>query len=115
MQSRWPAVEQLAQLLEPRHPRDVALDWRAARAAIASPTSRAAPPTHDCAVVEFQHTRALLALRAGKKAPVAAVRKLAVRDPNFSPQRVVTFAERNDDRFRVPIHDAQGPEPRDAR
>ena len=62
-----------------------------------------------------EHARASVAQRAGKKAPAAAVRKLAVRDADFSSDRVVAFAESDDNRFRVPIHEAQGPEPRDAR
>jgi hypothetical protein len=50
MQSRWTAVEQLAQLLETRHPRDVALDRRAARYAIPNPAAKTAAPTHRLVV-----------------------------------------------------------------
>jgi hypothetical protein len=42
MQSHRPAVEQLAQLLEPRHPRDIALDGRAAGYAISNPFAETA-------------------------------------------------------------------------
>src|SRR6478672_6099482 len=60
-------------------------------------------------------TRAPLALRTLEEAPASAIRKLAVRDAVFSPERVVAFAEGDDNRFRVSIYDAQASERRDAR
>jgi hypothetical protein len=70
----------LAQFLEPRHTRCIALDRRAARTVMARPTSRATPPAHNYAAVELKHARAPLALRTLEDAPAAAVRKLAVCD-----------------------------------
>jgi hypothetical protein len=66
MQSHRPAIEQFAQLLEPRHPRDVALDRRTARCAIPNPLAKTAAPTHGF-FVKLENARKTAANRAKKK------------------------------------------------
>jgi hypothetical protein len=63
MQSHRPAVEQLSQLMKARHPRDVALDGRAAGYAISNPIAKAAAPTHRF-LVQLENARRTAANRA---------------------------------------------------
>ena len=107
MQSRrTAAVEQLAQLLEPRHPRGVALDRRAPRYAIPNPVAKTAAPTHRL-VVQLENARRTAANRAKKKRPFAAVRKPVVDNLDFAHEAVVTLAENNIHRLRIARHDAR--------
>lgn len=113
MQSHRPAVEQLSQLMKPRHPRHVALDRRAARYAIPDPMAKTAAPT-DGLVVQLENARRTIANRAKKERPFAAVRKAAVHNLDLAPQPVVALAENDLDQPRLAGHDAVGAQPRDA-
>ena len=94
MHSRRPAVEQLAQLLEPRHPRDVALNRRAARYAIPNSVAKAAAPTHRL-VVQLENAPGTSANRANERRPFAAVGKALVNNLDLTSETVVTLAENN--------------------
>ena len=107
------AVEQLAQLLEPRHPRGVALDRRAARYAISNPLAKTAAPTHRL-VVKLKNARRATTDRAKKKRPFAAVRKAAMDNLDLAPETLVALAENNIDRLHVFGDDASGAQPQDA-
>lgn len=107
MQSHGPAVEQLSQLMKPRHPRDVALDGRAAGYAISNPFAETAAPTHRL-LVQLENACGPLANRADEKGPFAAVGKAAVDNLDLAPETVVALAENNIDRLRIPGHDARG-------
>lgn len=113
MQSHRPAVEQLAQLVEPRQPRDVALDGCAARYAISNPIAKAAAPTHGL-LVQLENARRTIANRAKKERPFAAVRKAAVHNLDLAPETVLALAENNSDRLRIPGYDARCAQPRNA-
>ena len=113
MQSQGRAIEQFAQFPEARHPRDVALDRRAARYAISNPFAKTAAPTHRL-LVQLENTRGTIANRAKEKRPFAAVGKAAVDKLDLAPETVVALAENNIDRLRIPGHDARCAEPRDA-
>ena len=111
MQSHRPAVEQLSQLMKPRHPRDVALDGRAAGHAISNPFAETAAPTHGL-VVQFENARRTIANGAKKERPFAAVRKAAVDNLDLAPETIVSLAENDTDRLRTAGHDASSAQPR---
>jgi hypothetical protein len=94
MQSYRPAVEQLAQLMKPRHPRDVALDRRAAGYAISNPFAETAASTH-LLLVQLENACRALANRAQEKRPFAAVGKALVNNLDLTSETVVTLAENN--------------------
>jgi hypothetical protein len=96
MQSHWSVVEQLAQLMQPRHPRDVALDGRAARYAISNPLAETAAPTYRL-LVQLENACGALANRAQEKRPFAAVGKAAVDNLDLAPETVVALAEKDID------------------
>jgi hypothetical protein len=100
VQSRRAAVEQVAQLLEPRHSRDVALDRWAAWYAISNPFVKTAAPTHRL-LVKLENARRTAAIRANEKWPFAAVRKAAVDNLDLAPQPVVALAENDLDQPRL--------------
>ena len=113
MQSHGPAVEQLAQLMKPRHPRDVALDGRAAGYAIANPFAETAAPTHRL-LVQLETACRALANWAQEKRPLAAVGKALVNNLDLTSGTVIAHAENDLDRLRIPGHDARRAQPRDA-
>ena len=94
MQSHCAAVEQLAQLMESRHPRNVALDGRAARYAISNPFAETAASTH-LLLVQLENACRALANRAQEKRPFAAVGKALVNNLDLTSETVVTLAENN--------------------
>src|SRR5271155_374956 len=101
MQSRRPAVQQLAHLLQPRHSYGVALDRRSVRAAISNSAGPTTPPTLRLAVMEFENARAPGALRANEETPRAAVAKFAMHDAHFASEHALAFAETDDYPRRV--------------
>jgi hypothetical protein len=113
MQSRWTTVKLLAQLLEPRQPRNVALDRRAARYAIPNSFAKTAAATHRL-LVQLKNARRTVTNGAQEKGPFAAVRKAAVDNLDLAPEAIVSLAENNMNRLRIPGHDARGAQPRDA-
>ena len=106
MQSHRLAVEELAQLLEPRQTRDVALDRRAARYAISNSFAKTAAPTHRL-LVQLNNARRTAADRAKENRPFAAVGKAAVDNLDLAPEAVVALAENNIDGLRIASHDAR--------
>ena len=113
MQSHRPAVEQLAQLMKPRHPRDVALDLRAAGYAISNPFAETAASAHRL-LVKLKNAHRTAANRANEKRPFAAVGKAVVDNLDLAPQPVVSLAENDIDRPRNAGHNARSAQPRDA-